>query len=165
MKPSARMRSLDADAVKQPPQCFAGVEILFRNLPGRPRVYGIVCGYFFEGGGRLLDVANGEQAATARQARSESGILRHHRASARQVRRAALTEPARLHRDESVLAYRELAPRGADIVSVGIDRHCHGVRVPEPPTGGRKALSRNIISGDRQLDGTRSKARQLHEFV
>src|SRR6266540_5753290 len=151
------------------PQHDAIIETLARDSLRRRRVTLVVridsCGGVLD----FLHRGKTEQPLAGRQHIAEASLLCDHRPAAGQIRGAAIAEPAAAQADVLVLRHGELAPRLADIGTIGVDVRREAQGIPHQPSVVLEQPAVLVfIAAQRQLEALAGSDRQideLHELV
>src|SRR5437762_9433486 len=85
-------------------------------------------------GGRVVHVAEREQALAGRKVATKPGVLRDDRPPCSQIGRAAVAEPTSAEANVLILGDREFTGRAADVVTVGAQVGRPGQGRTDPPT-------------------------------
>src|SRR5262245_52778901 len=93
----------------------------------------VVAGDRVDGRGGLIEGGKAEQPAAGWKRVAEAGVLRDDRPPGREIRGAAIAEPAGAEADVLILGDGELTARAADVVAVSIDIGGQRFRVDDVP--------------------------------
>src|SRR5439155_8017212 len=147
------------------PQHFCGIQILHGNLASPLRMLLVLSGNDLNGRDRLINCLHSEKPAPAGKMVAEASILQNNRPPASQVCRAAVTEPATVHRNENVLTNTKLTAGRADIVAERVERQRNLMGIPDPPAGMLQLICRNIFSRDSHFKRSYNPAREFDKLI